>query len=82
MVRYGAPFEVANSTRIHTLFSFPKHVLMEFGELEPLLSHVPSGLPVVSVNKSKFDSRMNAAAYMLVFPNYIRAPAVRQGLSR
>ena len=73
MVRYRVLFEIANSA--HTLATGGSQLILVLfvSQSDPGVA-----LPVFSVNKSKFDSRMNAAAYMM--PSmYIRlAESVRQ----
>ena len=74
MVRHTGLFEIANLTLAHTLFKFSGgswHLLVRSTESQ--LPFVP-GVPVFSVNKSKFDGRMNAAAYILLSnSNYMQA---------
>ena len=51
---HGAPFEITNSTRTFAILL----VISKLGGkivLLPTLLHFPSGLPVFSVKKPKFD---------------------------
>ena len=61
IIRYRALFEIANSA--HTFFDGTSHSIDTTPDVQ-FLSWLPTPASVFSVNKSKFDSRINAAAYM------------------